>query len=420
MKYFIKTYGCQMNIADSLWLEKIFAALGYERAEDLDEADVFLINSCSVRQATEDKVYGLAPKVLAAREVRPGLKVVLTGCLVGSAVGERPRLKLAGLKKRLLWVDFFVPPEGIFRELPRILTSDGASCERVAKAVGEPGAVVFTEDDVRQAYVTIMRGCNQFCSYCVVPYARGAEISRPLEEIVTEVKSLIDQGATKITLLGQNVNSYGRDFTATSHSESRNKFGTGFISESSAPSGRGILNQVQDDGLNTPGSGGHPFAVLLRRLHDLAGLEKIWFITSNPWNFSDDLIDALALPKIEKYLHLPVQSGDDIILKKMNRPYTAAEYLDLVRRIRARVPGMKFGTDIIVGFPGETAAQFQKTADLVKAVGFIGAFIALYSPREGTAAAKLYRDDVPKEEKRRRHAILTAIVEGERAAKKEG
>jgi len=372
MKYFIKTYGCQMNKADSLWIERILEKLGYEKATDSSDADVILINSCSVRQASEDKVYGLASKIAALRQTRPALRVILSGCLVGSATGERSRIKLDTLRKRMPWVDFFIPPEEIFTRIPEVLAPDGASCEQVRTFLGRPGAVII--GDGKEAYVPVMRGCNQFCSYCVVPYGRGEEHSRPMERIISEVRDLTDQGVSKVTLLGQNVNSYGREF-----SEFKKR-------------------------------GKQPFAELLRRLHGIEGLEEIWFITSNPWDFSDDLIDALPLPKIRKYLHLPVQSGDDEILRKMNRPYTSADYRSLVRKIKGKVPGMRFGTDIIVGFPGETEEQFQHTVDLVSEIGFDGAYVAMYSPRPGTAAAKLYKDDVPREEKRRRHRILLDLV----------
>jgi len=394
MKYFIKTYGCQMNEADSLWLGRIFEELGWKKAKSLAEANVFLINSCSVRQAAEDKVYGLARKVSDLRSTNSGLQVILTGCMVGSATGERRRIRLTDLKKRMPWVDYFISPDEIFEKLPSILFAGRGETQRAASLqLIKPGAVIFGSDG-EEAFVPVMRGCDHFCSYCVVPYGRGPERSRPLGEIVAEVEKLVRQGIKRVTLLGQNVNSYGKGLAGL------------------------------DRWYNTlvyyhNGEGGgesrrSPFACLLRHLHKIEGLEEIWFLTSNPWDFSDDLIDALALPKVRKHLHLPVQSGDDEILKKMNRPYTVGEYKDLVRRIRSRVPEIELGTDLIVGFPGETAAQFENTVNLVREIGFAGAFIALYSPREGTAAAKLYEDDVPLKEKRRRHAALTAAIEESR------
>ena len=207
--------------------------------------------------------------------------------------------------------------------------------------------------------------------------------------------------------VGQNVNSYGKEFksdmdTHFCHSDPP-------LAEKNLFLDKGSFADAQDDGLNKS-CGVHPFAELLRRLHGIAGLESIWFLTSNPWDFSDDLINTLALPKIEKYLHLPVQSGDAGVLKRMNRPYTAEEYKGLVKKIRKQVPGIQLGTDLIVGFPGETEEQFWHTVELVREVGFEGAYIAMYSPRPGTAAAILYKDSIPRKEKKRRHAVLTKAV----------
>ena len=391
--YFIKTYGCQMNEADSLWLEKILQELGYGRALSLEEADILVINSCSVRQATEDKVYGLAPRIQELKIENCKLKIVLTGCMVGSAAGERRRIKLFDLKKRMPWVDYFISPDEIFERLPEILSDGGVVDAETGHAPSlqtRPKAVVFAARVGEEAYVPVMRGCDRFCSYCVVPYGRGRERSRPMGEITTEVKELVGRGVKKITLLGQNVNSYGKDLADLDH-----WYNT-------------LVYYHNGEGMGE--SRRSPFACLLRHLHKIEGLEKIWFLTSNPWDFFDDSIGVLALPKIEKYLHLPVQSGDDEILKKMNRPYTAAEYKKLVEKIRKEVPGIRLGTDLIVGFPGETKEQFQHTVDLVREVGFSGAYIAMYSERPGTAAAKLYKDDVPREEKKRRHAVLTKVV----------
>ncbi|MFW6143619.1 MAG: MiaB/RimO family radical SAM methylthiotransferase [Patescibacteria group bacterium] len=359
--YWIYTYGCQMNEADSLWLEKIFKHCDYRKATSLENADVVLINTCSVRQAAEDKVYGLAPKIQEFKIKNSNLKIILTGCMVGSATGKRRRMKLASLKERIPWVDYFISPDTIFKNLPQILNNTEKS---IHPALQKPQGVVVEETEKgKGAYVPIMRGCNNFCSYCVVPYARGEEKYRKFEDVVQDVKNLVKKGVKSVTLLGQNVNSYPN------------------------------------------------FAKLLKKLHTIKVLEEIWFITSNPWDFPEELIDVLALPKIRKYLHLAVQSGDDEILRKMNRPYTANEYKELVKRIRKKVPEMKFGTDLLVGFPGETKKQFENTVKLVKDVGFENAFIAMYSPRPGTAAAENYEDNVPRQEKKRRHHKLSKIIE---------
>ncbi len=372
-KYYIFTYGCQMNVADSIWLERVFSECGYEKAPSYKDADVILINSCSVRQAAEDKVYGLAKKIEKCGQEGGKPLVILTGCMAGSALGGRRRLSLNLLQRRMPWVDYFIAPGEVFQQLPEILLSDRSSCEQVQNALGHPGAVVFESSGEKEAYIPVMRGCDNFCSYCAVPFGRGSEASRPVETILSEVEDLVKSGITRVTLLGQNINSYGKDFE-----DRRSK---------------------------------HPFSELLQRLNSLKGLEEIWFITPNPWDFSDDLIDALAFDKVRKYLHLPLQSGDNQILQKMNRPYTAEDYINLVERIKEKVPDVKLGTDLIVGFPGETEEQFQNTVEVVKTVGFDGAYIAMYSPRPGTAAAKSYPDDVPQCEKRRRHAVLTRVVE---------
>ena len=348
MKYFIKTFGCQMNEADS---ERMAAGLekqGYSRAEKMAGADLIIINTCSVRQKAEDKVYGLANKINDLRTTNSQLQTILTGCMVGSAVGNRRRIRLTELQRRMPWVDEFVTLE----ELANTSIPCSAEVFGEKREVKEP------------ALVPVMRGCDQFCSYCVVPYGRGAVRSRPMEEVVKEVKGLVERGVKWVTLLGQSINEY----------KSQNSF-----------------------------------VELLRGVHKTEGLEKISLLSFNPWNFSDDLIETLALPKFERYVHLPVQSGDGEILKKMNRPYTVAEYKNLVKKIRQKIPGVRIGTDAMVGFPGETEEQFQSTVKLFKELKFENAFIFLYSLRPGTAAARIYKNDVPLKEKKRRHKVLTKV-----------
>jgi tRNA-2-methylthio-N6-dimethylallyladenosine synthase len=326
---------------------------------------LIIINTCSVRQAAEDKVYGLANKVGELRSKKQELRVILTGCMVGSAIGERRRIKLTELQRRMPWVDEFVPLEDL------AITPARWSPPRRWKKPKEP------------ALVPVMWGCDQFCSYCVVPYGRGPVRSRPQEEIVEEVKCLVRQSVKWVMLLGQSMNDYNA------------------ISK--------LKTQISKPKLKSQNS----FTELLRKVHDIRGLEKISLLSFNPWNFSDELIEVLALPKFERYIHLPVQSGDDEVLRKMNRPYTISEYKKLVQKIRQKIPGVRIGTDAIVGFPGETKEQFQNTVKLFRELKFDHAFIFLYSPRPGTAAAKLYSDDVPLKEKKRRHKILTSIWKGQ-------
>ena len=338
-KYFIKTFGCQANEADAEKLAAVLEKKGYRPANKIQAADLVVINSCSVRESAENRVFGLVNNLAKFKISNLKFKIVLTGCMVGSAKGERRRYSLAQLKKKLPSVDEF-------------------------KTVGEltNNSQLITYNRKTPALVSIMEGCDHFCSYCVVPYARGKEVSRPFKEIICEIKELAGRGCREIMLLGQNVNAY-------------------------RPS----------------------FAKLLAAVHKIDGIEKISFMTSNPWGFTDEIIEALKLPKVDRYLHLPVQSGDDEILRRMNRPYTARQYLKLVKKIRKAIPEIKIGTDIIVGFPGETEKAFQNTVALCRKANFTLAYIGKYSPRPGTAAFKL-RDNVLPAEKKRRWQVLEKLI----------
>jgi len=404
-KYHIKTFGCQANMADSGTMGGILEALGWERfvpsrngidgkavnedaelEEVLTNVDLLIINSCSVRQKSEDKVYGMGKmvkKVLAEKGKKP--VIILAGCMVGSAVGERKRFEPVDLKKKMPWVDEFISPAEIFT-LPNILQSakklDAEKIhpvvdyhlERESEDVGQ-GSI---KSNKNFAYVNISTGCDNFCSYCVVPYARGKEISRPKEVILREVKNLLDRGYTRVMLCGQNVNSWGLG------AEEKMKIRAGEIRQT-------------------------PFVDLLKEVRQLPNLEELAFISSNPFDFTQELVDALKLPKMSKYLHIAVQSGNDAVLKKMNRRHTAQEFTNLVDAIRRAVPDIELGTDAIVGFPTETREQFMDTVALFKKVKFRIAFISMYSARKGTLAEKLYVDDVPLKEKKWRHAYLTRV-----------
>ncbi|TSC54142.1 MAG: hypothetical protein LiPW16_137 [Microgenomates group bacterium LiPW_16] len=326
-----------MNEADSERIAGWYEGKGWKPAKNIYNADVAIINTCSVRQSAEDRVYGLINNLMKVKGQKPRLrqgfggqaKIILTGCML------------------------YHPIVYLKKKLPKIVEF---------KRIEEFHSVSAVRQSPIHTWVPISQGCDNFCSYCVVPYTRGREKSRPMEEIVCEAEELARRGYKEITLLGQNVNSY-------------------------RPS----------------------FAKLLTVLHGIPELEKISFLTSNPWDLTDDIIEAMKLPKIDRYLHLPVQSGDDEILKRMNRHYTAKDYLNLVKKIRQEIPDIKIGTDIIVGFPGETEKQFQNTVNLCKKVGFVKAYIAQYSPRPGTAAYKL-KDDVSPEEKKRRWRILDSLI----------
>ena len=250
------------------------------------------------------------------------------------------------------------------------------------------------------AFVSIMEGCSKYCSYCVVPYTRGEEVSRPFEDVLVEVAGLADQGVKEVNLLGQNVNSWGLEKVGVALRKmfmDKDKFSSDII-----PSNQSQYFKPED----TP-----PFVTLLRAVSKVEGIKKISFFTSNPWDFWDELIDEIASnPKIDRFIHLPVQSGSNRILKLMNRGYTRESYLSLINQIKAKVPEAVFGTDIIVGFPGETDADFNETLSLIKDVGFKVAFVARYSPRPGTASARLYPDDVPAKVKKQRWEILDQIA----------
>ena len=374
-KYFLITYGCQANSADSERVSGLLDILGLIEAPTLSGADLVLVNTCSIRQASEDKVYGLATKLAQLRSERE-VKVVLTGCLVGSATSERVRIEFDSLRRRMPWVDYYLNINEL-NLLPTYLSQAGLVDDWAAKVLGGRLWQPKLSSHEGVAYINISQGCDNFCTFCVVPYARGHEASRDERSIIDEVNHALKAGFSQIMLLGQNVNSWG--LTAEKKVLSRRHLG------------------------------GIPFADLLRKVHALDGLEKIKFLTSNPFDFSSDLVGALRLPKIDRYLHLPVQSGDDDVLRRMGRRHSRSDYLELVWEIRATVPEIELGTDVIVGFPGETEAQFLQTVDLVKKVRFNVVFISLYSPRPGTAGERLYADDVPRLEKRRRHAYLNQV-----------
>ncbi len=379
--FHIKTYGCQANLADSEKMGGILEALGYkellvpvfktEKEEFkyiLSHADLFIINSCAVRQKSEDKVYGIGKpvkEVLEKNSRKP--LIVLAGCVAGSAMGERKRTQLEKLKKKAPWVDLYLSPSEI-NSLPGLLNSKNINGGKVDLKLADP----------KHAYVNVSYGCDNYCSYCVVPYSRGKEVSRSEQEIMGEITRLVEREVREITLCGQNVNSWG----LSPEEKLRVRVGT-------------------DQKL--------PFASLLRKIHQIEGLEKIDFISSNPFDFTDDLIEVIKLPKVANYIHIAAQSGNNDILKAMNRKHTVEEFEKLVEKIRIARPGIEIGTDAIVGFPGETREQFMDTVKLFKKMKFNVAFIAMYSPRKGTTAEMSLKDNVPAKEKKWRHAYLTKV-----------
>ncbi len=340
-KLYLKTFGCAQNEADSERVKAFFAENGDIFVEDWKEAEKVIINSCVIRESAENRVYGLINKI---KKFNPKIEIILTGCLVPIS------------KKKIGGVDKMLPIKEISFELEPI------------------------RNKKRAALVTISSGCNNYCSYCIVPYSRGKEISRSMEEILSEVDSAIEKGFKEVVLIGQNVNSYGADLN----------------DESIVNMGKKRIKSL--------------FPKLLSQVAE-KNLEKVSFVSSNPWDFSDELIETIAkYPNIDRLIHLPFQAGDDQVLKNMNRGYSKKEYLELVEKIKDKVPGVKFSTDIIIGFPGEDEAAFQNTVDVCKKVGFDIAYLNKYSPRKGTVSAKLYKDEIPMSEKKRRWNILNDLV----------
>lgn len=378
-KYHITTFGCQANVADSSTMAGILESLGFEWVSDFKDSDLYIVNTCSVRQKSEDKVYGIGKEIKELREASKRIPFILmAGCMVGSVTGERQRYAFEELKRRTPWVSDYINPHQL-QELPDILVSNNlVDTWAIQKLGADSSNPKNLNTEIDHAFVNISLGCDNFCSFCVVPYSRGAEKSRSKEEIILEIKHYLLRGVTKITLCAQNVNSWGLDMSE--------KF---------------EIRSGSDQKL--------PFASLLRELNEIDGLEKIDFLSSNPFDFTSDLIEAITLPKISNYLHIAVQSGNNEILKKMNRRHTVEDFISLIERIKDKKPDLVLGTDIIIGFPTETKEQFEDTVKLFQKVKFKVAFISIYSPRKGTPAEKFYQDDVPLKEKKERHARLTKV-----------
>jgi tRNA-2-methylthio-N6-dimethylallyladenosine synthase len=378
-RLYIETVGCQMNVLDSELIAAGLLQHGYEPVASPVRADVILFNTCSVRQHAEEKIYSALGRLKHIKRQRPGTIIGVIGCM---AQKDRQRIF-----RRAPHVDLVVGP-GRLSRLPELLSKAAAgtgpilelSLDRTAgdresvRASFEPyeaGRSADARPLPQQAMVRAMSGCDKFCTYCIVPSVRGPEQSRPADRIEAEVRQLAEQGCIEVTLLGQTVNSY-RDTTIA---------------------GRTL-------GL----------ADLLERLHEIEGIQRLRFVTNHPRHMTDELIESVGtLPKVSPYFHVPVQSGSNRVLKRMNRGYTAQQYREMLDRIRHAVPDAAITSDFIVGFPGETEEDYQQTVALVQAGRFKNSFIFKYSPRPGTKAAELYEDDVPYTVKQRRNNELLAI-----------
>ena len=346
------TYGCQMNVADSERMAGLLKTIGYSLTDDLDAADLVLINTCCVRATAEDKVFGQIGRFKTLKRQKPALILGVTGCMA--------QKEGADLIKRAPHVDF-VLGTGQSSEVARVVQSIELERKHIVDTSNVSGNIPSEVYPLRggqvSTFVPIMYGCNNFCSYCIVPYVRGRERSRKPDEIIAEVRQAVAEGFKEITLLGQNVNSY---------------------------------------------AGGMTFAELLAAVDKVAGVERLRFMTSHPKDLSDELISAIAGGEhICEHIHLPVQYGSDKILRRMNRVYSVASYLRLVEKIRAALPNVSLTTDLIVGFPGETDEDFKETLDFIRAVEFDAAFTFIYSRRSGTPAAT-FANQIDDETKHRR------------------
>lgn len=375
--FYIKTFGCQQNIADSERISSYYISRGYKEARSSKSADEIVINTCMIRQSAEDRVTGLVKNIATSNKKNP--KIVITGCMVGMAARDETGKYLKALRKRMPEVDEFLPLDEVGFDYPAL------------------------RHEITHSWVPISNGCNNFCTFCVVPFTRGREVSRPFKDIILEIKNLAKVGCKEVTLLGQNVNSYGADLIKNNKNLPVGKQGY------KLPNGR-VVKPVMVKHL---GKYRIPtlFPYLLEEVCKIKGIEKIKFISSNPWDFSDELIEVIAKnKKIDRNLHIAVQSGDDEILKKMNRWYTAKEYLELIKKIKSKIRKVQISTDIIVGFPGETNNQFLNTVKLAKQVNFAYAYVNKYSQRPNTAAAKAFVDKISHKEKDRRFEILDQLI----------
>ncbi|NLN14509.1 MAG: tRNA (N6-isopentenyl adenosine(37)-C2)-methylthiotransferase MiaB [Tissierellia bacterium] len=365
-KYLIKTFGCQMNEHDSEKISWILESIGYEQAESQEEADIIIFNTCAVRKSAEDRVLGQIGELKALKREKPDLILSICGCMM-----QREDI-VEYITSKHKHVDIIFGTNNIHK-LPQLINRYEKTGQTVVDIVEENREIDESIEANRKysfkSFVNIMYGCDNFCTYCIVPYTRGRERSREPENIIAEIEKLASTGCKEVTLLGQNVNSYGKTLDRD-----------------------------------------YSFANLIEDIHKIDGIKRIRFMTSHPKDISDDLIKLYGkLDKLCDHLHLPVQSGSNKILKAMNRKYTREDYLKIIDRVRAVNPDISITTDIIVGFPGETEEDFEDTLDLVRKVGFDSAFTFLYSVREGTPAAKM-EDQIDMEVKNDRFQRLMEVL----------
>ena len=363
-KYMILTYGCQMNVHDSEYISGIMEDIGYIKTEEMDEANVIIVNTCAIRENAHNKAEGMLGRIKHLKEEKDNIVVIFCGCMAQEE-------GLVNKIKDYKWIDIICGTHN-YHKIPEYLNEYYKKNDLIREVFSIEGNVYenipVNRDSKYTAWVNIQYGCDKFCTYCIVPYTRGKQRSRRPEDIIDEVRELYNNGYQEVTLLGQNVNAYGKD-----------------------------LEEEYD------------FATLLGEVSQ-TGIPRIRFMTSHPWDFTDKMIEVIGkCDNIMPYVHLPIQSGSDRILKLMGRKYTVSEYLELVKKIREKIKNVSITTDIIVGFPGETEEDFLKTIDVVNEVKYDLAYTFIFSPREGTPAAKM-KDEVSMEEKKERLARLNELI----------
>ena len=363
--YYVKTYGCQMNVHDSENIKAILEEMGFKENDNMEKSDLILLNTCAIRENAHNKVFGMIGRLKHLKEDRPDIITGVCGCMAQEEV------VVDEILNKFKFLDFVFGTHNI-DELPNILYEAMHKNKTFIDVKSIEGDIVedipVKRDSKYKAWVNIMYGCDKFCTYCIVPYTRGKQRSRRLKDIINEVKSLKDKGYKEVTLLGQNVNAYGKDLNADYDMSD-------------------LLEEVAK-----------------------TGIERVRFVTSHPWDFTDKMIEVIGkYPNIMPYIHLPLQSGSDRILKLMGRRYTKESYLKLFDKIKKTVPNASITTDIIVGFPGETLEDFKETLDVVNKCMYDSAFTFIFSPREGTPAAKM-KDDTPLSVKEERLHELNELV----------
>lgn len=364
-KYFLRTYGCQMNVHDSEEIKYYLESLGYEPVEELELADIVVLNTCAIRENAKDKVFGYLGRCKHLKKEKPDLIIAVAGCLM-----QKPN-EIEEIHNRHKYIDIIIGTHNL-NELPNLIEEANKKKTQNIEVYSNSDVVFenvkYNRDSKISAWINIIYGCDKFCTYCIVPFTRGRERSRKMEEVLMEVRDLKEQGYIEVTLLGQNVNAYGKDLNL-----------------------------------------GYDFATLLEEVAKI-GIPRIRFVTSHPWNFTDKMVDIIAkYDNVMPYVHLPIQSGSDDILRKMNRKYTIDEYKKLFDQIKSKVKNVAITTDIIVGFPNETDDDFKKTLDIVNYCKFDGAYTFIFSPREGTAAARM-EDKILMEVKEKRLQELNSLV----------